>query len=382
MLVLSRLEGGLKRVNNASVAVDGLIYSFGGYIGLEKFNVERSIDVYILNMVSLRWKELVYSDSGNSANVPFRRYGHSAVAHDNIIYLWGGRREEVACNKIFLFDTNTRKWSAPKVKGTIPGARDGHAACISEGFMYIFGGFEEEKQEFSDTVFRFELKTCTWQALYQLTSDILKRDFLTSVVINDKIYLFGGRSYNGPFYDNKILELDLQAMNWCLPVIEGYKPVGRRSHSAVVVNNKMVIFGGYNDVTDEHFNDFNVFDPKTYSWSPVNTIGQDPPCARRRHCCIAVNSFLYIFGGSCPLPQATDSEAHHLMELSDLYIIDTSRSLRSMALQTVLNYNLDTSTLTTALAREVESYRSANDLICTQFNKLDLKSHEDDHLST
>ncbi|XP_015786826.1 kelch domain-containing protein 3 [Tetranychus urticae] len=375
MLVLSKIGGGLKRVNHAAVAVDGHIYCFGGYLGTEDYSDERPIDVYALNMTTLRWEEIEYSDGGDPANVPFIRYGHSVVAQDNIIYLWGGRRKDITCNKLFMFDTDKRSWLATEVKGSIPGVRDGHTACIHDGFMYIFGGFEEGRQEFSDAVFRFELDSCTWTALPELTSNLLKKDYPSCVVINNRIYFFGGRSYSCPFYDSNILELDLTMMTLSTVDVVGFKPLGRRSHSAVVVNNKMIIFGGYNDITDEHFNDFAVFDPKTYEWESVIVRGGSPT-PRRKHCCVAVNSYLYIFGGSCPVPQAPDAEAHSLMELDDLYVIDTSQSLRSMSLQVILDQDLDTNNLTTALQREIESYRTENDLNCTQLNKLSLKSDE------
>ncbi|XP_015786827.1 kelch domain-containing protein 3 [Tetranychus urticae] len=373
MIVLSKIAGGLKRVNHAAVAVDGHIYCFGGYLGTEDYSEERPIDVHTLDMTTLKWEQLEYYDGGNPANVPFIRYGHSVVAHNNIIYLWGGRRGDVACNKIFMFDTNTRSWLANEVTGTIPGVRDGHAACIAGGFMYIFGGFEEARQEFSDTVFRFELETLTWTALPELTSNLLKKDYLTCVEINNRIYLFGGRSYSCPFYDSNTLELDLTMMTWSTPDVVGFKPLGRRSHTAVVVKNKMIIFGGYNDITDEHYDDIAVFDPKTYEWEPI-TIRGGGPTARRRHCCVAVNSFLYIFGGSCPLPDATDADVHKLMELDDLYVIDTNESLRSMSLQVILDHQLSTRTLTTALAREVQFYRSENEL-SSQLDKLNVDDH-------
>ena len=370
MIVLSKILNGLKRVNHAAVAVDGLIYCFGGYLGTEDYSVERPIDVHTLDMTTLKWDELKYFDGGSPDNVPSLRYGHSVVAHNNIIYLWGGRRGNVTCNKIFMFDTNTHSWLSNEVKGTMPGVRDGHACCISGGFMYIFGGFENDKQEFSDTVHRFELETLTWTSLPELTSNLLKKDFLTCVAINNKIYLFGGRSYSCPFYDSNVIEIDLSMMTLSTPDVVGYKPLGRRSHSAVVVKNKMIIFGGYNDITDEHYNDIAVFDPRTYEWEPVNIRG-GCPTARRRHCCVAVNSFLYIFGGSCPLPDASEAEGYKLMELDDLYVLDTNESLRSMSLQVVLDNQLSTSTLTTALAREVQFYRSENDL-SSQLNKLDV----------
>uniref|UniRef100_T1KHL0 Kelch domain-containing protein 3 n=2 Tax=Tetranychus urticae TaxID=32264 RepID=T1KHL0_TETUR len=368
MLVVARIEGGLKRVNHAVVAVNGHIYSFGGLAGTDDYSYERPIVVYTLDMHTLRWEEIQYSDGGDPANVPCIRYGHSVVAQDDIIYLWGGCRDYVPCNKIFMFDTNRRSWLANEVTGTIPGARMDHTACTSGGFMYVFGGFEEERHQFANTVFRFEFKTCTWQHLNQLNSYLLAKHFMTCVTIDNKIFLFGGRSLRCPFYDNDIMELDTEKMTLSKLAIAGYKPYARSNHSAVVINNKMMIFGGYNDITYEHYDDFNVFDPKTYSWTSVNTIGQEPPRARQGNCCVAVNSFLYLFGGRCPEPKTRKDQADQLMELDDLFVIDTDRSLCSMALQVVLKNDLDTRRLPPTLRREVESYRTDNKLQCTQLN--------------
>lgn len=67
------------------------------------------------------------------------------------------------------------------------------------------------------------------------------RDFHTAVVLYDRMYLFGGRGtqvrYNTyspteEFYSSELSYLDLKTNTWHHPVIEGDKPVGRRSHSA------------------------------------------------------------------------------------------------------------------------------------------------------
>lgn len=39
--------------------------------------------------------------------VPYMRYGHTAVLLDDIIYLWGGRNDtEGACNVLYAFDVS------------------------------------------------------------------------------------------------------------------------------------------------------------------------------------------------------------------------------------------------------------------------------------
>lgn len=87
MLILTRLEGGPKRVNHAAVAVDGIIYSFGGYMGFEDYSIERPIDVFTLNTVTLRWKELQYSDTGINQFALTKVYIFFSYHFNSILFL-------------------------------------------------------------------------------------------------------------------------------------------------------------------------------------------------------------------------------------------------------------------------------------------------------
>ncbi|XP_038654794.1 ribosomal RNA processing protein 36 homolog [Scyliorhinus canicula] len=141
------LEGGPRRVNHAAVAVGHKVYSFGGYCSGEDYETLRQIDVHIFNAVSFRWTKLPPYGSDrrdHSPQVPYMRYGHTAVLLDDTIYVWGGRNDtEGACNVLYAFDVNTHNWSTPKVHGSIPGARDGHSACALGKCLFIFGGYEQ-----------------------------------------------------------------------------------------------------------------------------------------------------------------------------------------------------------------------------------------------
>lgn len=42
---------------------------------------------------------------GRAREVPYMRYGHTAVLLDDVVYLWGGRNDtEGACNVLYAFD--------------------------------------------------------------------------------------------------------------------------------------------------------------------------------------------------------------------------------------------------------------------------------------
>lgn len=42
-------------------------------------------------------------------NLPMERSGHSAVAHEGIMYMWGGQKEGNYFNDLFVFNSSTCK---------------------------------------------------------------------------------------------------------------------------------------------------------------------------------------------------------------------------------------------------------------------------------
>ncbi|XP_078255008.1 kelch domain-containing protein 3 isoform X2 [Rhinoraja longicauda] len=325
------LEGGPRRVNHAAVAVGHKVYSFGGYCSGEDYETLRQIDVHIFNAVSLRWMKLPPFRSerkDQSPQVPYMRYGHTAVLVDDAIYVWGGRNDtEGACNVLYAFDIHSHSWSTPKVHGSIPGARDGHSACALGKSMFIFGGYE------------------------QLGIPARWRDFHSATVLGSRMYVFGGRADRfGPFhsnneiYCNRIEVFDTETNHWLeLPAAQ-FLPEGRRSHSAFAYNSELYIFGGYNARLDWHFNDLWKYNPETATWLKVEPKGKGP-CPRRRQCCCMVGDKVVLFGGTSPCPEQGMGDEFNLMDHSDLYILDFGPSLKTLCKLAVIQYSLDQSAL-------------------------------------
>lgn len=309
MYWLAHIEGGPRRVNHTAVAIGDYIYSFGGYCLNEDYRTMIPIDVHVLNTQNLRWFQVPQrKDKSNITlqypEVPFQRYGHTAIAYGYKVYLWGGRNNETECNILFCFDTKTLQWTKPEVIGHIPGARDGHSACIVNQYMYIFGGFEEEINQFSCDVHCLNLDTMNWTFIRTTGTPPSYRDFHSATILNNRMYIFGGRGdRHSPYhsqeeiYYSEIVYLDLRTNEWHTPSAIGTIPVGRRSHSAFVYNNLIYIFGGYNGNLDQHFNDMYCFDPKHNLWSRVMTKGKTPK-ARRRQVCLVIGMRMYLFGGT------------------------------------------------------------------------------------
>ncbi|XP_071963055.1 kelch domain-containing protein 3-like isoform X2 [Antedon mediterranea] len=365
-----RLDSGPRRVNHAAAAVNHLIFSFGGYCTGDDYSRRRPIDVHVFNTVSLKWKKLpeVEKHDPSFRCVPFMRYGHSAIAYNDNIYIFGGRNDpDGACNELYCFQTSTFKWCLPKPSGDIPPARDGHSVCLIKNKMYVFGGYEDESQCFSNSVHKLNIDKMRWKKLECKGRPAHWRDFHSAVTIGQYMYIFGGRSdLNGPvftnmeFYSNELAVFDTKNKTWTQPAISRNRPIGRRSHSAFVYKDNMYIFGGYNRVTNQHFDTIHKFDTKAMEWSKVKVQGVLKPCQRRRQCCVMMDSKLIMFGGTSPTSKSTSID--HLQDMDDLYILDFEPSLKTLCQLVVIENNLDTYLLPRELRIEITNMISSNSL--------------------
>lgn len=90
------------------------------------------------------------------------------------------------------------------------------------------------------------------------------RQFHTSSIIDNQMYVFGGG--DGKFWLNDLLILDLNGLEWSGPVTtQGIAPVGRLQHSAITFDKKIYIFGGEPDQLRQ-LNDIFYLDTETLTW--------------------------------------------------------------------------------------------------------------------
>ena len=352
-----QIDGGPRRVNHAAVAINNKIFSFGGYCSGEVYDGTKPIDVYVLDTDNFRWSavDVCYSaddsddqTTSNSVTAPYQRYGHTVVEYGGKAFLWGGRNDDYgACNKMHVFDPFKRSWSLLNCEGKPPPARDGHSASVNNGVMYIFGGYEEISRRYSCETYAFDFELSKWQQL-RTTGDIPQwRDFHSTCIIDNCMYVFGGRSdqtldfqTSNDVYCDKLKMLDLRSNIWSEPKVIGERPCGRRSHTAWTYDGKMYIFGGYLGTENQHFGDLWEFNPKTLRWKQIFAHGV-APTPRRRHCTVLVNGQVFLFGGTTPLNVKKSEPIHSgLSELADLHVLDYSPSLKTLSAMAVLKNGL------------------------------------------
>lgn len=89
---------------------------------------------------------------------PTRRYGHSMVAYDRHLYVFGGAADNILPNTLHCFDLDSQTWSliSPTANSQVPTGRLFHAAAVVSDQMFIFGGTVDNNIR-SGEMFRFQL---------------------------------------------------------------------------------------------------------------------------------------------------------------------------------------------------------------------------------
>ncbi|KAL6972480.1 hypothetical protein U1Q18_005191 [Sarracenia purpurea var. burkii] len=139
---------------------------------------------------------------------PGKRWGHTcnAIRGGKLLYVFGGYgKDNCQTNQVHVFDTATRTWSEPVIKGTPPVPRDSHS--------------------------------CT--------------------KVGDNLFVFGGTDGMNPLNDLHIL--DTSSNTWISPSVRGEGPDAREGHSAALIGKRLFIFGGCgkssNNSNEEFYDD-------------------------------------------------------------------------------------------------------------------------------
>jgi hypothetical protein len=73
-------------------------------------------------------------------NLPAPRFGHTAVINNEIMYVFGGKREDACSNELCIYDIKTKTWTTV----TLPiEPRYHHTMCLHENTIYIIGGRDD-----------------------------------------------------------------------------------------------------------------------------------------------------------------------------------------------------------------------------------------------
>jgi N-acetylneuraminic acid mutarotase len=122
-------------------------------------------------------------------------------------------------------------------------------------------------------------------------------------VYNRSIFIFGG--YDGFNRVNDFFEYNVDSESWQEVIFCGKEgpPTPRHSHSAVVYEDCMYVFGGYDG---NYKNDFYKFNFTKNQWTRIKPTDEIWPTSRYRTSCTVVDDKMYMFGGHDGQQQLND----------------------------------------------------------------------------
>lgn len=227
---------------------------------------------------------------------PKSRHRHSACCVGQYVYLFGGKEGTSPLKDVWRFHIDSCKWEAVELLGTGLPFLQGHTSVAYKKLVLIFGG------TFSDSVGDAQLWTFDTDS-GQVEEKRLKagsaqpscrRDH-SAVVHNSTMYVYGG-FVGSRGANQEMWVLNIEEMKWTqLRALSAAHPGGRYSHSAVVADNAMWLFGGMAGLQPK--SDLWRYSFLLHQWKKVKALGS-PPCLSG-HAASVVSRHMVVVGGKC-----------------------------------------------------------------------------------
>lgn len=217
--------------------------------------------------------------------------GSSAVTlNDTHMFISGGlclNDKEVYYPPILSFDSKGNEFSINEIYTPYTDMKMAYSKPIKEKgltSLYMFGGRK------CNQVLLF--KDNQWGALPD-RSDFTRVNH-TMVAYNDNLVVFGGLDQQNN-ETNDIFIYNVTKHQWSKPLIQRKRPSPRSEHSAVVYKNSMIIHGG--QLNNEKLNDTWIFSFDQNEWAKIKLHKNNSIVPRCSHSAVMVNQFMVVFGG-------------------------------------------------------------------------------------
>jgi hypothetical protein len=282
--------------SHSMVVINNNMYVFGGTTSNKfyKINTDGTIEEKTLN--------------GNTDNIPSARSKHSMVAIGSNIYIFGGKNDGIDFDDFYKIDTTTYNSTKIELQPTDgnsdnkPSARSGHSMVAINSNIYIYGGYDNFQGIFFDDFYKIDTTSSNCTKIELQPTDGTKpteRSGHSMVAIESNIYIFGGHYAN--FFDdlykidtttNISTEIELQPIDGN----SDNRPSKRTGHSMVAIGTNIYIFGGmYADGNSELYNDLYKIDINGNS--KKISFNAESITERYFHTMVVLDNNFYIYGG-------------------------------------------------------------------------------------
>jgi N-acetylneuraminic acid mutarotase len=190
--------------------------------------------------------------------------------------------------------SQNNKWYKLKVSGNIPCKRSGHNTVIVDNKVYLFGGcsLDNFNNEFIDNdLCIFNLDTHEWVLLLQKNNPFNRATYGMCATNYNSFIISGGVQSNNTMHPD-LYEYSICSNKW--EKINDNIINNIYGHSVNKFNNIYLIFGGTTGT--EYNNKLYSYNLNTNEYNEIFTTGEIPS-KRYKHQAIIIDIFLYIIGG-------------------------------------------------------------------------------------
>ncbi|XP_017869342.1 PREDICTED: host cell factor isoform X2 [Drosophila arizonae] len=195
-----------------------------------------------------RWKR-VLNPTGPQ---PRPRHGHRAINIKELMVVFGGGNEGIV-DELHVYNTVTNQWYVPVLKGDVPNGCAAYGFVVEGTRMFVFGGMIEYGK-YSNELYELQATKWEWRKMYPESPDNgmspCPRLGHSFTMVGEKIFLFGGLANesddpknNIPKYLNDLYILDTRGVHshngkWIIPKTFGDSPPPRESHTGISFTSK------------------------------------------------------------------------------------------------------------------------------------------------
>ncbi|KXJ22321.1 Acyl-CoA-binding domain-containing protein 4 [Exaiptasia diaphana] len=188
-----------------------------------------------------------------------------------------------------LFLTPSTPYS-PCVKREVPSGRWGFFMCSIDDSKTVMIGGQGAKQQM--------VKDSLWVVSTKSVGKAPTRAYHSCNLFFGELWVFGGVYPNPdpqPFFcSNDMYVMSLEAKNWYTLFFSSLKPLPRSGHTACLVDDRLVMFGGWDAPTC--FNDLFFFDLTIMEYTQPSTTGTHPS-PRSWHTAVTLPGKLFLIHG-------------------------------------------------------------------------------------
>ncbi|XP_077507339.1 kelch domain-containing protein 3-like [Amblyomma americanum] len=176
------------RCGQSACLVGSRVYLYGGW----PLYGPSLPQIHFLDLETMQWHSVP-----TNGELPESRSYHSATAIGERMYVWGGCNQVSAggvyARSLVFLDTSTLTWVLPRVHGRPPQGREDHSTFVYNGELYIFGGVDVDQGRYFRTIHKYSPEKSCWSVLTPKRSGPSARRFPGCCVIEDRVFIFGGR---------------------------------------------------------------------------------------------------------------------------------------------------------------------------------------------